>query len=76
MFLFTELQAVGTLLGVQPILLQKGLTLRTYSSERGEVVQSPCSAAAVSDIIHSTTFRVCVYVCVCVCVPRLHKPLS
>ena len=43
-----ELQAVAMLLGVEPSLLQQGLTLRTYHSERGEEVRSQCSAAAVS----------------------------
>ena len=46
-YTFTELEAVASLLGVDPVLLQQGLTLRTYSSDRGEAVQSPCSAAAV-----------------------------
>ncbi len=44
----TELSSVASLLGVQPQMLQQGLTLRTYASERGEAVQAPCSAAAVS----------------------------
>ncbi len=44
----TELGAVAGLLGVQPQQLQQGLTLRTYASDRGEAVQAPCSAAAVS----------------------------
>ena len=43
-----ELRAVGNLLGVQPQLLQRALTLRTYRSGRGQVVYSACSAAAVS----------------------------
>lgn len=44
----TELEAVASLLGVEPSLLQQGLTLRTYQSGRGEEVRSQCSAAAVS----------------------------
>lgn len=44
-----ELEAVAALLGVEPSLLQQGLTLRTYHSDRGEEVRSQCSAAAVSD---------------------------
>ena len=50
---YTELQAVASLLGVEPALLQQGLTLRTYRSDRGEEVQSQCSAAAVSSHTHS-----------------------
>ncbi len=53
-----ELGAVAGLLGVQPQQLQQGLTLRTYASERGEAVQAPCSAAAVSYTLthaHSST---------------------
>jgi len=41
-----ELRAVGNLLGVQPLLLQRALTLRTYRSGRGQPVYSACSAAA------------------------------
>lgn len=44
-----DMRAVSSLLGVQPLLLQRGLTLRTYRSSRGQPVHSPCSAAAVSD---------------------------
>ena len=51
-FIFPELQAVAMLLGVEPTLLQQGLTLRTYHSERGEEVRSQCSAAAVSSHTH------------------------
>ena len=40
-----ELQNVASLLGVQASSLQRGLTLRTYTSSRG-IVQSACSAAA------------------------------
>lgn len=43
-----ELRSVATLLGVQLVLLQRGLTLRTYRSNRGPAVQSPCSAAAAN----------------------------
>lgn len=43
-----DLRAVASLLGVQPLLLQKGLTLRTYRSGRGPAVHSPCSAAAAN----------------------------
>ena len=43
-----DLRAVADLLGVEPQLLQRGLTLRTYhSQDHGETVHSPCSAAAV-----------------------------
>lgn len=42
-----DLRAVADLLGVEPQLLQRGLTLRTYhSQDHGETVHSPCSAAA------------------------------
>ena len=48
-FYSSELQNVASLLGVHASALQRGLTMRTYTSSRG-IVQSACSAAAVSSL--------------------------
>lgn len=46
----SELAAVAALLGMRSLVLQRGLSFRTHLSNRGQVSQAPCSAAAVSNM--------------------------
>lgn len=43
-----ELAAVAALLGMRSLVLQRGLSFRTHLSNRGQVSQAPCSAAAAN----------------------------